>query len=148
MADVLNLNAASGRNMIGDDTTPNLTLESTSSGEVLKLQNAGGTGIQLSMVSAPTTALKIASAKGGAVIQSGATEGLPLHVGHSVIGSVTVAPLRITASGVSQAAIELQGGLITAAAYLGSGGSITKALRVKQGDTYYVIPVMPDIATS
>lgn len=59
MADILNLETTSNRNIIEDGTTPALTLENTSSGNCLRLQNAGGTGISLSILSCPTTALNV-----------------------------------------------------------------------------------------
>jgi len=40
MADLVNLAAESGRNIIGDDTTPTLELENTSTAPALKLKNS------------------------------------------------------------------------------------------------------------
>lgn len=145
MADTVNLWAESGRNIIGDDTGPTLILENQSSGEVLKLQSAGGTGVQLATVSGATTSLFIVSAKQGADIRSGATESNVLIVKHSVVNSPTVAPLVLVASGPSAPAIEFQGnGLIAVA----TGGSVSAAIRVKSGNSYYWIPVMEKISTT
>jgi len=110
MADLLNLAAESGRNIIGDDPTPTLTLENISSGSTLKLQNAGGTGTQLSGVSCPTTAAHIVSAGAafdltGAVagaIKGSATGVNALEISHTVLAGATIAPLsavQSTASG-------------------------------------------------
>lgn len=38
MADLINLYAESGRNIIGDDSTPTLELQNTSTGDALKLK--------------------------------------------------------------------------------------------------------------
>lgn len=40
MADLINLTAESGRNIIGDDATPSLELENSSTGVALKLKNS------------------------------------------------------------------------------------------------------------
>ena len=40
MADIVNLAAESGRNIIGDDSTPTLELENASTGVALKLKNS------------------------------------------------------------------------------------------------------------
>lgn len=62
MTDVMNLNAETDRNIIGDDTTPTLTLENSSTGSALKVTNTGATtGVALSAdvkaTSAPTIAV-------------------------------------------------------------------------------------------
>lgn len=69
--DIVNLFADVDRNIIGIDDTPTLALENQADGPVLKLQNAGGTGVQLSQVSCPTTAQMI----------RGATAGVDAYVG-------------------------------------------------------------------
>lgn len=75
MADVLNLATSANRNIIEDGTSPALTLENTSSGNTLLLQNAAGTGIQLSQISAPTTAQVVKGAAGGVEVYVGGTAG-------------------------------------------------------------------------
>lgn len=87
MADTVNLYAESGRNIIGDDATPTLTLENTSSGAVLRLQNAGGTGPLLSLLSCPTTSINMTGAGGGLNVyttgiagQFGSTAGIALNM--------------------------------------------------------------------
>jgi hypothetical protein len=141
MAKVINLYAASGKNIIDDDSTPTLTLENTDSGECLKLQNAGGTGVGLSLVSTPTTALHIKGAKSGIVVEADTSE-VAITAGHvSTLGAVTVAPLRLVSSGVSGCFISFQGAFASAA----SCPSLTRAVRVKIDDSYYWIPLYESI---
>ena len=130
MANILNIDAETDANIIGDDSSPTLTMENTSSGNVIKIQNASGTG----------TALQVDGSRTGAQLRSTATEQVPLHVTHSVISSPTVAPLRITQSAASGAHFEIQGAI----ASIASMTSITRGLRVKQGDTYYWITLYRD----
>ena len=150
MADLLNLNAESGRNIIGDDSSPSLNLENSSSGECLKLQNAGGTGNQLSTVSCPTTALYLQSASKyvidvlGSVatvatrFRSSASAGVVLELGHSVIGAPTVPLMVMTNSCASGAFFQFKGFL----ASIASATSITRGIRVKiSGDEEGWIPV-------
>ena len=59
MADTINLYAESGRNIIGDDSSPTLTLENTSSGAALKLV-ASGTGQVLETVNTATSSPTVA----------------------------------------------------------------------------------------
>jgi len=124
MADTLNLYAESGRNIIGDDSSPTLNLENTSSGEVLKLQNAGGTGVQLSTVSAPTTSVFIQGGAGGVNVQtvgtaitaqSTATLTPTAIFGHTVLAGATIAPIRVIASTASAAFFDFRGAVISTA---------------------------------
>ena len=94
MTDVINLYAESDRNIIGDDTTPSLTLENTSSGNIIKLQNAGGTGVQLSQISCPTTAQMVRGAAGGLDVYVGTTGAIlnsTAGIGLSIISTPTTA---------------------------------------------------------
>ena len=138
MANTVNLQAETGANMIGDDSVATLTLENQSSGQSLKIQSAGGTGVGLSIVSTATTGLHVASAQSGAIIQGGNTY-VPLTLQHASLGAVTVAPLKIVASGVSAAVLEITGNAFISTT---SGGQVTAALRVKHGDSYYYLPLM------
>lgn len=56
MADVINLYAESGRNIIGDDTTPVLELENSSTGNALSLKKdvSGGATIAALKITAST----------------------------------------------------------------------------------------------
>jgi len=151
MADVINLTAEEGRNIIGDDSSPTLTLENVSSGNALRLQNAGGTGVLLSAVSCPTTSVYVVSGAGVAAhLRSGVTESIPLVLDHSVCGSATVALLKLsrlsTASGpifdfgsVSSAV----GGVVSTAS---ACATLDYAVRVKVGDAYGWIPVYRAVA--
>lgn len=137
MADLVNLNAESGRNIIGDDSTPTLTLENTSSGNALQLQNAGGTGVALSIVSTPTTALFANVVGTAGHFRSNASLQPAVIADQGVISSPTVAVVRLTQSAASGAFFELRGFL----ASIASATSITRGIRVKFGDSYGWIPI-------
>lgn len=140
MADVINLAAESGRNIIGDDASPTLTLENTSSGQPLKLQNAGGTGVQLSGISCPTTAIDIASGGKGSEIEgavastfnSSATAEAALAVGHlgAVLGSPTIGTFAVMNSTASGAFFEFKGAFMS-----------TASINISADKTVFVIPV-------
>lgn len=150
--DTVNLYAETDRGIISDDTGSALNLENTStgsalalkntsSGNCLELKNASGTGIQLSSVSAPTTAIDVLvagkAAVGSAVrFRSAASLGNALELGQSVVGSPTVALLVMTNSCASGAFFEFKG-----MASLVSMTSIFRGVRVKVGDEYGWFPV-------
>jgi len=129
--DLLNLDAESGKNIISDDSGVALTLENTGSGEVLSLRGTGG--YLLSTYSCPTTA---------ASFKSAATEATPVVIEHAVVGSPTVAPLKIAASGASAPAFQIEGGCIVS---ITSGASFCAAIRIKRGDQYYWIPLVDEV---
>lgn len=137
MADIINLTAETGRNIIGDDTSPTLTLENTSSGNVLALQNAGGTGVPLSVVSAPTTGIFANVVGTGGHFRSNASLQPAVIVDHGIISAPTVAVARLTQSAASGAFFEFRGFL----ASIASATSITRGIRVKFGDSYGWIPI-------
>jgi len=148
MADTLNLAAESGRNIIGDDSSPTLTLENTSSGNTLKLQNAGGTGTSLSIISCPTVSLKIASGGAGAEVESAVenyfkssvTEQHALVIEHTTaIASPTVAPLKLGTSAASGAVIEFDIGLVSNASIATMAGAVP--VRLKGEDKIAYIPI-------
>lgn len=185
MSKVFNLDTSTGKNIIGDDTLPTLTLEGTSSGEILKLQNAGGTGVQLSQVSCPTTAQMIRGVTAGVdayvgktaglfnstggfgvavtscpttavyvlgkavggYFRSAASEAVAIVADRSVIGSVTVAVVKISQlSTPSGAMIEFAGvgsGIVSTAS---GTPTLSYGVRVKIGDSYGWIPVLSTIA--
>lgn len=158
MADTLNLAAESNRNIIGDDSTPTLTLENSSSGNVFKVQNAGGTGTQMAMISGATTALTIdsngacieatsASDAGGEFIgatesffKSTATEAHALVLQHTTaVASATVAPLKLGTSAASGAVFEFDMGLVSCASISVMAGSVP--VRLKGEDKIGYIPI-------
>lgn len=147
MAKVMNLDADTGKNIIGDDTLPTLTLEGVSSGEILKLQNAGGTGVQLSAVSCPTTAVHVVGAQTGAYIRSGASAANAAIFDRTVIGSATVAVIKLTqlsaASGPFMEFSGLNMGVVSTAS---AGATVDFGIRVKIGNSYGWLPVYHDIA--
>lgn len=146
--DTVNLFAESDRNILSDDTNATLTLENTSTGNILKLQNTSPGGVQISSVSAPTTALQITAAlsatnTGPAVkFDSGASIGNALSVGHTVLASPTVAVMSAVNSAASGPVFEFRGFLSSAA----SAGSIIRAVRVKiDSDLYGWLPVYSSV---
>ena len=81
MANTINLTAETNADFIGDDSSPSLTLDNSSTGAALQVQGVADTVAPLTVV-------------GG----TGAT-----------IGAVTVAAAKFTTSGVSQAVMEFAG---------------------------------------
>ena len=116
MSDTINLYAETDRNIIGDDSSPTLTLENSSTGNALKVSGTG-TGIPLNVtgtVTIPAAALT-----------------------HTTPGAATVAVLRVTASTASAPFFEFRGFL----ASIASASSLQRGIRVKIGDEYGWIPV-------
>jgi len=73
MSDIINLNAESNRNIIGDDSSPTLSLENTSTGSAVKLTQTGATtGVALEANVAATSAPTIAVIKATNSVASGA----------------------------------------------------------------------------
>lgn len=99
MTDLINLDAESGRNIIGDDSTPTLELENTSSGYAFKATTRSGTGAGAyfeAQASTPTVAplVVVASAASGAALEfrgsfgsiasvGSITRGLRVKIGNS-----------------------------------------------------------------
>lgn len=65
MADIINLYAESDRNIIGDDTTPTLTLENSSTGNALKATMTPTTGAVVDFSSKSSSAATVAVLKLG-----------------------------------------------------------------------------------
>lgn len=142
---LINLWAEDGRNIIDDDATSVLTLESTGAGNALRLQSAAGTGVGLNVVSATTTSIFAVGGTGTEVahFRSGGTTSNVLRIDEGVIGSSTVAPIVINrASTASGAVFQFSGRAFVSAL---SGGSITGGIRVKVGDVYHWIPTMVNL---
>lgn len=110
MANLVNLWAESNADMIGDDSSPTLTLGNTSSGLGLKIDTTSGTGGALDTLSDNTS--------WAARARSAATEAPAFLVEGSVLHSPTVAPLRIGQSTASGAVIEIAGVFISTASML------------------------------
>ena len=104
---VRNLDAVENANMIGDNSTPTLTLDNLGTGPALVVKSSTATGTA------------------GALRVEGRA------------GSPTVAPLVLSASTASGALMEVRGYI----ASIASVGSITRGIRVKQGDSYFWIPM-------
>lgn len=152
MADSMNLYAESGRNIIGDDSTPTLTLENTSSGAVLQLQNAGGTGPLLSLLSCPTTAILvdgggIGFSSGGMTLNSTATAVNGLVVSNTKVQSPTVALLKLSNNSTASGALidlgRIDFGVVSTAS---ACATLDFAFRVKIGDSYGWVPVYRKVA--
>ena len=144
MADLINLDTESDRIIIGDDSSATLTLQNTSSGNVIKLQNASGTGVPLSVVSSPTVSIMATGRGSAAVLRSSATTSVVLDVAHSVaISSPTVAPIRVLTSSASGPYIEFVGrGAVSTAS---GGPTVAFGIRVKYGNEYGWIRAYTDI---
>lgn len=143
MTDVLNLDAESNRNIIGDDSSATLMLENTSSGECLKLQNAAGSGTQLSTVSCPTTSVYVVSGAlgakihgvGGVDVRSTATSSPAAEFVHTTLGSPTIGVIRATQSTASGAFMTFRGAVISTASLNVSADKVVAAVRVSvEGD--------------
>jgi hypothetical protein len=116
MADTINLYAESDRNIIGDDSTPTLTLENSSTGKAIRVVNSG-TGVAVQGEAAATSPVG--------------------DLYHTTPGAATVAVLRVTASTASAPFFEFKGFL----ASIASASSLQYGVRVKIGDEYGWIPV-------
>lgn len=150
MSDTVNLFAETDRNIIGDDSSPTLTLENSSSGPALKLQNAAGTGTLISMQSCPTTSLYVVTPAVGAYIRSGATEAKSVVLDRSVCGSATVALLKLSVLSTASAPLldfgtvsSTSGAVVSTAS---ACATIDYAVRVKVGDNYGWIPIYRTVA--
>ncbi len=94
MGDLINLNAEEERNIIGDDSTPTLTLENSSTGEALKLtakatakpvgefeaQAGGAATIAILKITNSTASAPALEVSGGAIVST-ASAGATLAAG-------------------------------------------------------------------
>lgn len=135
MPNISNLNAEIGANYIGDDAQPAITLYNTSTGPGLRV---------MGFVATSTASIDIAYLP---TIRSGATEGVPLSLSRDVVSSPTVAVIALNiGSTASAAVIELQAqGFVSCTTILFTTGATAGvgAIRVKYGDNYGWIPVLP-----
>lgn len=110
MADLVNLWSESARNIIGDDTTPTLTLENSSSGVGLLVDTStitGGSGAAIDALSENTTYANR--------MRSAASAAPALVLEHSVINGPTIAVLRLVASGASTPFFDFRGAVASTA---------------------------------
>lgn len=107
MTNLVNLWGEENADLIGDDSSPTLTIKNTSSGVGLSLDTTEGTGSALDVLSDNTSyAARIRSAAAG----------VPgLLVEHSVAANVTVAPLQVAQSTASGAVLSVAGVFISTA---------------------------------
>jgi hypothetical protein len=125
MAKTLNLTAEEEANIIGSETTPLLSLENTSTGNALFAKNTStGSAVKVEATASTSPTVELRSGTG------------------TTIGAVTVAPLKLVASGVSAAILEVAGNALISCT---TGGATAFALRVKHGDNYYYIPMSTSV---
>jgi len=121
LANLVNIWGESNADLIGDDSSPTLTLKNSSTGDALKVDGSAGTGVGLNVdgnTTQPAATIDGAADKQGLIVGNAATSG------------VTVAPLRVTASAASQAFISFAGAFIS-----------TASINVAASQTAFVIPV-------
>jgi hypothetical protein len=148
MAELVNLNVDSGRNIIDDDAEATLELvNSNASGTALWANaSAGGvgvnvdttTGIGIDVDSTSGTGVDVLTAGTAAVLKSSASEGYAADLAHSVIASPTVAPLKITSSAASGVAMEFNVGLVSTASLTVHAGAIPVKLTGEDKVVYLV----------
>ncbi len=136
MANLYNLDAETNADYIGDGTEPAVRFRNTSTGPGLM---AEGLAIQ------STASIDLAHIPH---LRSGATEGVPVTVGRTTaIASPTVALVALNLGSTASAPVfELQSqGFVSATTILFTTGATSGvgAIRVKYGDNYGWIPVMP-----
>lgn len=107
MADIMNLQAESGRNIIGDDSTPTLELENSSTGGALKLKADGTVS--------------------GSEVLNIANRG--------VTQAATVALAKFSASTASAPVFDFAGSAVISTA--SGGATVGIGVRVKYGNKYY-----------
>ena len=152
MANLININAEQGANMIGDDAQPTLTLTNTSTGPALSLDrlvvtgaatiggdvNFAGTSAGLTTITAPVTLI------------STTTLVTSLNIIRTQIGNGSVALAIFSVSGASVPVFEFQRNAIVSAVSIVFAASANwgglAAVRVKKNDdtTLGWIPVLPD----
>ena len=122
MANLVNIWGEENADLIGDDSSPTLTIKNTSSGVGLSIDTTEGTGAAVDLLSDNTTY--------AGRIRSAVTEAPALLVEHSVLGSATVAPLSAVQSTASGAVLSIGGVFIS-----------TASMSVDANTTVFHIPV-------
>ena len=126
MANLINLNAETGANYIGDDAEPSLTITNSSTGPGLKVDDL--------------------------VATAGATVAVQLNVAAGIVAAnATVSGLNVWgASAASGAVFALKGDSmvsVTTIKFITGGVAGTNAIRIVKSDgTFGWIPVLPDAA--
>lgn len=152
MPNILNINAESGANIIGDDAQPTLTLTNSSSGAALEVSRlvvtstatlAGDINLSTGVLAGPATI------SGRVVFTSSATATNQVNFVRTVIGSPSVATAVFSVSGASIPVMEFQANALVSAVSIVFAASANWAgmsgVRVKFSDgvTYGWIPVLP-----
>ena len=136
MPNLVNIDAESQADIIGDDAQPTLRLRNTSTAPGLHAEGLAVTSTaSIDLAYLPT-------------IRSAATEGVVLNLNRNlVVSSPTVAVLALgIGSGASSPAIELrEQSFVSCTTILFTTGATagTGAIRVKYGDNYGWVPVFP-----
>lgn len=150
MANISNLNAEVGANLIGDDAQPTLTLTNSSTGAGLEVD-------RLVVTSTATIAGQVAfsaSLAANVTIGSGATAQVPFNVVRTVIGSPSIALQTFQVSGASVPVFEFKTNALVSAVsivFAASGNwAGLSVVRVKMSDgvTYGWIPVLPSASVT
>lgn len=146
MSDLVNLQAESGRDIIGDDATPALTLSSTGGG--IGLDTAGLSAVSTTSIDELNLAGSMATAGGLSV--SGALGTTPaLTVYQAAVGKLSVGVLRVVGNSVaSGAAIEFSNKAFASitSVVLTSVANTDYAIRVQVGLETRWIPLFKDAA--
>jgi hypothetical protein len=122
MTNLVNIWSETNADIIGDDSTPTLTLKNTSSGIGLSIDTTSGTGAALDTVSDNTSY--------AARIRSAASASPALQVTHSVLQGPTIAPLKVIASAASGAFFDFRGGVISTASLGVTAANVVGLLKV------------------
>jgi hypothetical protein len=129
---IYDLDSTGVSKVISDLNTPNPTLSVTNTGT--------GYGLKVDGLLVSSGA----SINNSVSIRSVVTETIALDVGFGVMGSATVAPIRITASTASQPAFAFKGGCY--AAVVTGNATPSYGVRLKFGDTYAWMLAYPAVA--
>ena len=151
MANLLNINAEQGANIIGDDAQPTLTITNTSTGPALALDRLVVTGAATvgGDVSFAGTTVGLTTITGPTTLISTATAVTPLNIIRTQIGNGSVELAVFSVSGASVPVFEFQRNAIVSAVsivFAASGNWAGLAvIRVKKNDdtTLGWIPVLP-----
>ena len=148
MANLINLYAESGANIIGDDSQPTLTISNTGGGVALAVQGIAITSAaSIDILNIGTANVSIANVR---TITSTASNEHILSLTRTVVGTYSVAALVLpVASVASGPAIQLAGSAFVSAVSLifaaGAGWAGMGAIRVRRTDNSFGwIPVLPD----
>ena len=122
MGNLVNIWSESNADIIGDDSTPTLTLKNSSSGLGLNIDTTGGTGTALDVLSDNTSY--------AARVRSAASAAPALQLEHSVINGPTTAVLRMVASGASVPFFDFRGAVASTASLGVTGANVAGLIRV------------------